>query len=110
MSLSLLPRASADFSSKKYWQQFFAKRKSAFEWYCDTKLLYGVIQKYILQNNKILVPGCGNSTLGEDLFDTGFKSVVNIDISDVVIKSMIKKNKINRPGLKFLVMDVKKVS
>ena len=108
-SSSLLPRASFEFSSKNYWQEFFSKRKNTFEWYCDTPLLAGIINKYINQNDNILVPGCGNSKLGEDLFDFGFSSVVNIDISDVVVKSMIKQNKEKRPGLKFLLMDVKKV-
>jgi 2-polyprenyl-3-methyl-5-hydroxy-6-metoxy-1,4-benzoquinol methylase len=34
---------------------------------------------------KILNLGCGNSILAEDLYDRGFTSVYNMDISTVVI-------------------------
>ena len=107
--MSLLPKASFEFSSKKYWQEFFSKRKNTFEWYCDTPFLLEIIHKYLNHNDNILITGCGNSKLGEDLYDFGFSSITNIDISQVVIKSMIKQNKEKRPTLRFMLMDVKKV-
>ncbi len=36
----------------------------------------------------MLIPGCGNSTLGENLYDQGVTNIVNIDISSVVISLM----------------------
>lgn len=53
-------------------------------------------------NDRILVVGCGNSTLSADLFDVGFKQMVNIDISDVVIAQMRQ----SRPEMTFEKMDV----
>ena len=109
-NMSLLPKATAEFNSKKYWEDFFKKRQESFEWYCEYSLLSGVIYKYCDRRNKILIPGCGNSKLSESLYDAGYNSLVNIDISDVVIKSMTKRNKNARAEMKFLLMDIKKVT
>ena len=50
--------------------------------------------------------GCGNSKLSEDLYDVGYHSLVNIDISDIVIKQMNAKNNIKRPEMEFIKMDL----
>jgi EEF1A lysine methyltransferase 4 len=34
---------------------------------------------------RILVLGCGNAEFSEDLYDAGYKNVINVDISSVVI-------------------------
>jgi 2-polyprenyl-3-methyl-5-hydroxy-6-metoxy-1,4-benzoquinol methylase len=51
---------------------------------------------------RIMVLGCGNSTLSEDLFQDGYKNVVSMDYSPVVIEKMKKKY----PHLDWVVMDV----
>ncbi|KAH9973559.1 S-adenosyl-L-methionine-dependent methyltransferase [Lactifluus volemus] len=50
--------------------------------------------------------GCGNSTLSEDMYDDGYKNIVNIDYSPVVIERMHARNH-NRPEMQWLVMDVR---
>jgi 2-polyprenyl-3-methyl-5-hydroxy-6-metoxy-1,4-benzoquinol methylase len=50
--------------------------------------------------------GCGNSQLSADLYDVGYHNIVNIDISDTVIRQMVDKNQQQRPDMKFLKMDV----
>ena len=108
MNNSLLPKASAEFSSSSYWQEFFSKRKEAFEWYGDYGSLCGILHKYVKMSDKLLVPGCGNSKLSENLYDAGIHSIVNIDISPLVIKNMTSQNK-NRSEMKFVAMDAKQV-
>ena len=49
---------------------------------------------------QVLNLGCGNSVLSEELYDKGFKNIINIDISPVVIEQMQKRNSIKRPELK----------
>ena len=49
---------------------------------------------------QVLNLGCGNSVLSEGLYDKGFKNIINIDISPVVIEQMQKRNSIRRPELK----------
>ena len=104
--MSLLPRFHTQFQVKDYWDKFFQNRSSPFEWYGEYLDLCHVLHKYIKQQNKILVIGCGNSKLSEDLYDVGFESIENIDISEVVIKQMLAKNKDRRPLMKFIAMDM----
>ena len=52
--------------------------------------------------------GCGNSQLSADLYDVGYHKIVNVDISDIVIKQMKEKNK-QRTEMEFHKMDVLKV-
>lgn len=53
--------------------------------------------------------GCGNSELSANLYDVGIQNIMNIDISDLVIKNMTTKNK-RRENMKFLKMDVTQVN
>ena len=50
--------------------------------------------------------GCGNSELSEQLYDVGYQDIVNIDISEVVIKQMKERNASRRPRMSFLKMDM----
>jgi len=89
--MDLLPTTSKDFGSSAYWDKFFRKRGAkAFEWYGEYGELCGILHKYIKPNDKMLMVGCGNSTLSADLYDVGYKNIANIDISDVVIRQMNK--------------------
>lgn len=35
--------------------------------------LSGYLQKYLKKQDDILIVGCGNSTLGKDLYDVGYR-------------------------------------
>uniref|UniRef100_A0A1X7V9F0 Methyltransferase domain-containing protein n=1 Tax=Amphimedon queenslandica TaxID=400682 RepID=A0A1X7V9F0_AMPQE len=106
MSVSLLPSSHSEFQLKDYWEKFFQKRKAPFEWYGEYLDLCHILHKYIKASNTILVVGCGNSKLSEDLYDVGFTSIDNIDISEVVIKQMTSKNRTKRPEMTYTVMDI----
>ncbi|XP_017284244.1 eEF1A lysine and N-terminal methyltransferase [Kryptolebias marmoratus] len=104
--MSLLPRTAEEFSSAEYWERFFKKRgERAFEWYGDYNKLCGVLHKYIKVTDKVLVVGCGNSELSEQLYDVGYKHLTNIDISETVVTHMNQKNAERRPGLTFHQVD-----
>ncbi|XP_039280427.1 eEF1A lysine and N-terminal methyltransferase homolog [Nilaparvata lugens] len=107
--MNILPRTDSDFTKKDYWDSFFVKRgNEAFEWYGEYRELRGIFEKYIKISDSILVIGCGNSNLSVDLYDAGYKSMMNIDISNVAIKQMQRKCK-KRNGLVFKQMDVQKM-
>lgn len=56
--------------------------------------------------DRVLVLGCGNSTLSQDLFDTGHcRQVTSIDNSSAAIRQMRQRHARERPELKFLEMD-----
>nr|XP_020727620.1 methyltransferase-like protein 13 isoform X2 [Odocoileus virginianus texanus] len=61
---------------------------------------------YALTYRQVLVVGCGNSELSEQLYDVGYQDIVNIDISEVVIKQMKERNASRRPRMSFLKMDM----
>ncbi|XP_035997324.1 eEF1A lysine and N-terminal methyltransferase isoform X1 [Fundulus heteroclitus] len=104
--MSLLPRTAEEFSSTEYWDRFFKKRGDrAFEWYGDYNKLCGVLHKYIKVQDKVLVVGCGNSELSEQLYDVGYRHLTNIDISETVVAHMNQRNEERRPDLSFQRVD-----
>lgn len=106
-NMNLLPKSSKEFGSVDYWEKFFQQRgKKAFEWYGTYLELCEVLHKYIKPREKVLVIGCGNSELSEQLYDVGYQDIVNIDISEVVIKQMKERNATRRPQMSFLKMDM----
>jgi len=72
--------------------------------------LCGVLHKYIKPADQVLMVGCGNSKLSEDLYDLSYHNITNIDVSDVVIKQMSQKNGKSRPKMSFIKMDATKVN
>ncbi|EHB17542.1 Methyltransferase-like protein 13 [Heterocephalus glaber] len=105
--MNLLPKSSKEFGSVDYWEKFFQQRgKQAFEWYGTYLELCGVLHKYIKPREKVLVIGCGSSELSGQLYDVGYQDMVNIDISEVVIKQMRERNARRRPQMSFLKMDM----
>ena len=55
----------------------------------------------------ILVVGCGNSTLSEDLFKEGFTDILSNDYSSVIIDRLVHEVYPQHPVLKFQQMDVR---
>ncbi|XP_011499708.1 PREDICTED: methyltransferase-like protein 13 [Ceratosolen solmsi marchali] len=109
--MNLLPKSHQDFCKADYWNNFFKKRgHKAFEWYGEFLELSSYLFKYIQHKDKILIVGCGNSTLGMNLYDADYKNITNIDVSHIVIKQMQKMNKTIRPDLLFLQMDATKMT
>ncbi|KAF2363342.1 S-adenosyl-L-methionine-dependent methyltransferase [Trinorchestia longiramus] len=87
--MSLLPKHSKEFGSKDYWNSFFAGRGTdPFEWYGQYSDLCGLLHTYIRPADRLLVAGCGNSTLGADLYSLGYKNITNVDVSEVVVRQM----------------------
>jgi len=67
------------------------------------------LHKYIKLTDKLLVIGCGNSNLSENMYDIGIKNIINIDLSEIVIKQMLAKNK-HRKEMQFMKMDMLKMN
>lgn len=54
---------------------------------------------------QVLVVGCGNSELSEQLYDVGYRHLTNIDISETVVAHMKQRNVQRRPDLTFHQVD-----
>ncbi|KAK9680381.1 Methyltransferase domain [Popillia japonica] len=109
--MNLLPKSKEEFAETDYWNAFFKKRgNKAFEWYGEYPELCGHLHKYIKVKDNILIVGCGNSILGNDLHDVGYKKITSIDISSIVIKQMVNLNQKDRPAMQFIQMDALNMS
>lgn len=60
------------------------------------------------KNSKVLMLGCGNSTMSFDMVDDGYSQVVNLDFSEVLIDQM--RAKYPQPELSWHVMDVRELA
>eukprot|EP00747_Dinoflagellata_sp_TGD_P018574 gnl/TRDRNA2_/TRDRNA2_126588_c0_seq2.p1 gnl/TRDRNA2_/TRDRNA2_126588_c0~~gnl/TRDRNA2_/TRDRNA2_126588_c0_seq2.p1 ORF type:complete len:177 (+),score=15.58 gnl/TRDRNA2_/TRDRNA2_126588_c0_seq2:23-553(+) len=89
-----------------YWDQRYTADPEPFEWLETYSTLKSVLSELIAGNTEceILHVGCGNSMLSEAIYDKGFRRIVNIDISKVVVDLMAKRNA-QRSGMSWLVMD-----
>ncbi|WVQ81672.1 hypothetical protein IAT38_003797 [Cryptococcus sp. DSM 104549] len=55
---------------------------------------------------RILMLGCGNSALGEVMYDAGWTNIVNLDYSKTVIEQMKERHAEKRPLMTWQEMDV----
>ncbi|KAF8401234.1 hypothetical protein HHK36_012165 [Tetracentron sinense] len=97
------------YGDPSYWNNRYTQEPGPFDWYQKYPDLAPLLNLYIPRNHRILVVGCGNAALSEGMVDDGYRDVVNIDISSVVIEAMQKKCH-DRPELKYITMDVRDMS
>jgi EEF1A lysine methyltransferase 4 len=70
----------------------------------------GVTIDIARRQTKVLVIGCGNSLLSEQMYDNGYRNITNNDISPICINRMKQRNEKKRPEMKWDVMDVRKMT
>ncbi|XP_077218615.1 S-adenosyl-L-methionine-dependent methyltransferases superfamily protein isoform X1 [Tasmannia lanceolata] len=100
---------SQAYGEASYWDRRYSQDEGPFDWYQKYPALAPLFHLYMHRHHRILMVGCGNSELGEDMINDGYQDVVNIDISSVVIEAMQKKYR-DRPELKYIKMDVRDMS
>jgi ubiquinone/menaquinone biosynthesis C-methylase UbiE len=64
---------------------------------------------FFLPSDRALVLGCGNSPMSQEMLESGFPTVVSIDISPSVIAQLQEKHQ-NQPRLEWYMMDCTKMS
>ncbi|OEH80533.1 methyltransferase domain-containing protein [Cyclospora cayetanensis] len=117
--MAYLPATLAHFRERSYWDNFFKSRGGeAFEWYgtfCDFREAFGILgllrgapkaDEGSQEGPLLLHVGCGNSTLPRELYEEGYKRIVNIDFSPVVIEEM-KARFAALPSLEWRCLDVR---
>jgi len=108
--MSVLPIKNEEYSTKDYWNQRYAQESEdgAFDWFKSYSELAGVLHELIPEkSSRILMLGCGNSKLSEDMWEDGYKNIVNTDYSDIVIQQMRQRHGIVRPEMEWHEMDVR---
>jgi len=100
-----------DYSKQTYWESRF-KVEDSYDWYPSRyenilELLVKKLEALNQSNMRILQLGCGNSKLGPDLYEKGFRNLTNIDYSPLVIEKMAEKYLTEMPEMKWETMDVR---
>ncbi|CAG8836539.1 40059_t:CDS:2, partial [Gigaspora margarita] len=105
----VIPDDVSSYRIREYWNQRYSKEPSntTFDWFKTYKDLKPSFDEH-LQNKdvSILMLGCGNSTLSEDMYDAGYHNITNVDFSAIVIENM-QTRCIDKVGMSWLVMDIR---
>lgn len=84
---------------------------SSFDWFKSYGDVADIIRELIPDKEaRILMLGCGNSTLSEEMYDDGFKNIVNTDYSSVLIDNMKTRHEQVRPEMEWHEMDIRNLT
>ncbi|XP_052170939.1 uncharacterized protein LOC127787114 isoform X2 [Diospyros lotus] len=93
-----------------YWDaRYIQDAGSLYDWYQRYAALRPFVRKYIPTSSRVLMVGCGNAVMSEDMIKDGYEDIMNIDISLVAIDLMRRKYE-HVPQLKYMQMDVRDMS
>ncbi|EFJ14679.1 hypothetical protein SELMODRAFT_234474 [Selaginella moellendorffii] len=99
-----------EYDDIQYWdKRYLDEGDDTFDWYQRFKELKPLLCRYIKKDSRILMAGCGNAVLSEEMVLNGFKEIVNIDFSSVVIKKMQQRHG-HIPQLTYVTMDVRNMA
>ncbi|CAN1344506.1 EEF1A lysine methyltransferase 4 [Linum perenne] len=92
-----------------YWDARYVEEGGSFDWYQRYSSLRPFVRHYAPTSSPVLMVGCGNALMSEDMVKDGYQDIMNIDISSVAIEMMSKKYEYI-PQLKYMKMDVRDMS
>ncbi len=101
---------STNFGDEGYWnERYGSSAGDSYEWYLDIDVATAILTPYLEtegdKSSRILVLGCGNSAFSAELFGLGYRNIVNIDFSSIVINEMQERYR-HCQGMQFLTMNV----
>lgn len=74
-AVRLMPEA---FRNERYCEE---GDNSTFDWFKDYSQIKDLLAQVIPDKSlKILMLGCGNSALSEDMYNDGFQNIINVDV------------------------------
>ncbi|KQK06474.1 EEF1A lysine methyltransferase 4 isoform X2 [Brachypodium distachyon] len=109
---------SKDFGAAAYWDARYSSSSHStggkdgggfFDWYQSYQALRPLLRDCVPTSSRVLMLGCGNSLLSEDMVKDGYEDILNIDISSVVIEQMSEKH-MDIPQLTYMQFDVREMS
>ncbi|TIA70317.1 hypothetical protein E3P91_03165 [Wallemia ichthyophaga] len=108
--MDLVANKTSDYSDISYWDERYTKdAEDTFDWFKQYPDLKQSLAHHIpKKDSRILMLGCGNSSLSRDMYDDGYTNILNIDYSPVCIDNMTKANE-SRSGMQWCVMDIRQL-
>lgn len=98
-----------DYGNAKYWDERY-DRYSPFDWLMgyDHFKSQGLTE-FMQNDDNILMIGCGSAAFSQEMYDDGYNSIHNIDLSPVVIQQMSEAN-VDRHSMTWTVMNCTELS
>ncbi|EFJ09895.1 hypothetical protein SELMODRAFT_129277 [Selaginella moellendorffii] len=62
-----------------------ATRSNPMLWFSDYSRFETIVRKHIPKSSRVLMAGCGNLAMSNDMVEDGYQEIVNTDLSSVVI-------------------------
>ncbi|KAI0258932.1 S-adenosyl-L-methionine-dependent methyltransferase [Gloeopeniophorella convolvens] len=106
----VLPVKNEEYGTQEYWDQRYTQEEddATFDWFKKYADVAPLIRAALPDKNaRILMLGCGNSTLSEDMYDDGYNNIINIDYSAVVVERMRARHQEARPEMEWHEMDIR---
>ncbi|KDQ61339.1 hypothetical protein JAAARDRAFT_54716 [Jaapia argillacea MUCL 33604] len=110
-SRDVLPQTNEEYGTKDYWDRRYQQESEgvSFDWFKSYKDIAEMIRELIPSKSaRILMLGCGNSKLSEDMYEDGYRNIVNIDYSAVVIDQMRHRHA-DKLEMEWHEMDVRRI-
>lgn len=127
----VIPKRNCDYQSRNYWENRFSAEEE-YEWLLSyERLRHQIVPLLSVSTNslgstaafaacealsarvsmpRVLVVGCGNSPFSADLYDDGYRNILNIDYSVNVVARMKHMHSEARPEMEWRVMDMTDLS
>eukprot|EP00668_Euglena_longa_P030234 GGOE01037669.1.p1 GENE.GGOE01037669.1~~GGOE01037669.1.p1 ORF type:complete len:257 (+),score=36.92 GGOE01037669.1:106-876(+) len=77
-----------EYGNAEYWNARYTADDNLYDWYASYEQLEKILRPLAGAGSRILILGCGNSSLGAQLYNAGYENVVNVDVSEVCIAKM----------------------
>ncbi|CBQ69358.1 conserved hypothetical protein [Sporisorium reilianum SRZ2] len=101
--MSLTAERNEQFAEREYWEQRYAdESEQEFDWFKNYDDLKELFDELIPRSARILMLGCGNSTLSPQMHAAGYTNIVNIDYSTTLISRLTSRY----PDQTHLVQDI----
>jgi 2-polyprenyl-3-methyl-5-hydroxy-6-metoxy-1,4-benzoquinol methylase len=101
-----------NYGDPRYWDKRYREHAgTVFDWLEDFQTLRPIFTDHLPDKTvKIIMIGCGNAPLSEDMYKEGYENILNVDISAVVIEQMRERNRESCPKMTYEVMDCTEMS
>ncbi|KZT07273.1 S-adenosyl-L-methionine-dependent methyltransferase [Laetiporus sulphureus 93-53] len=108
-----LVEANEAYGTKEYWDRRYSQEpeNASFDWFKSYADVAPIFRELIHDKGaRILMLGCGNSKLSEEMYDDGYRNIVNIDYSGVLISKMHHRYASTRPEMEWHEMDIRSLT
>lgn len=93
-----------DLRDVNYWEDRY-KGEDEFDWFQTYEDVREELKARLSATSKIIVLGCGNSSLSDSLFQDGYPDITNVDYSSTCIEAM----RLKHPHMRYTKADVRQM-